>query len=299
MNIHPASRKSIRPLICFYAESGCGKTFSALLLARGFAGPAGKIVMADSEAGRGELYADVIAGGYDVLSIEEPFSPAKYADAICQIEDAGAAVGIIDSGSHEWEGVGGVLDLAGGNEEKSGKPGLHNWRKPKMEHALFIQKLLRAKIPLIVCLRAKFKSRQTKDSNGKTVIVKDDHVTPIQSEEFIFECTAHAEILPDHSIRLTKCSHPTLGECFPKTGPITEDTGRKIAVWCMGAKLKTKHDHPAKVETWKLLSPRHGGDVSKFRQFLVDETILDPELPLAEVPDSMWPKILEKAKARV
>lgn len=237
--IQAATRQGVKPLIVPYSESGCGKTYSSLLLARGLAGPKGKIVVADSESRRASLYADVLAGGFETFDLGEPFSPARYIDAIDTIESSGAACGIIDSGSHEWEGPGGVLDMAGSNEHKSGKAGLHNWRLPKLEHAKFVQRLLRTKIPFVICLRAKYKSRQGKDSNGKTVIVRDDHLSPIQAEDFIFEATAHFEIRPDHSINLTKCSHPALRNCFPTQGPIKIEHGAMLAAWCNGTSAAT------------------------------------------------------------
>lgn len=235
--IKPATRQGIKPLIAAYSESGCGKTFSSLLLARGLAGPKGKIVMADSESGRGSLYADIPEiGGYQTFDLAAPFTPARYVEAVDAIEAAGADVGIIDSGSHEWEGIGGVLDMAGDIEEKSGKTGLHCWKQPKFEHAKFVQRLLRTKIPFVVCLRAKYKSRQKKE-NGKTVIIKDEMTSPIQAEDFIFEATCHFEILPNHSIIVTKCSHPALRDCFPKdkTTPINIETGQMLAKWCSNA----------------------------------------------------------------
>ena len=229
--LKPATRIGVAPLIMLYSESGHGKTYSSLLLARGMAGPTGKVVMIDTEAGRGQLYADMIPGGYLVIDLDPPFSPARYYDAMKAVEAAGAAVGIIDSGSHEWEGEGGVLDAAAENEQKAGKPGLNVWKAPKMAHGLWVRGLLRSRIPWVVCLRAKYKSRQSKNEQGKTVIVKDDHLTPIQHEEFIFEATVHAEILADHSLRLTKWSHPSLKTCFP-AGPITIETGETLARWC-------------------------------------------------------------------
>ena len=233
--IKPATRTGVKPLIVLYSESGCGKTYSALLLARGISGPGGKIVMGDSESGRGSLYADIPEiGGYQTFDLAAPFSPARYVEAVDAIEQAGAAIGILDSGSHEWEGIGGVLDMAGEIEEKSGKTGLHCWKAPKFEHAKFVQRLLRTKIPFIVCLRAKYKSRQKKDDRGKTVIIKDETTSPIQAEDFIFEATCHAEILPNHSIILTKCSHPSLRNCFPadRSEPIGSKHGEALAKWC-------------------------------------------------------------------
>jgi hypothetical protein len=73
---------------------------------------------------------------------------------------------------------------------------------------------------------------------GRSVIVKDEVTTPIQSEAFIYEMTAHAEIRADHSIRMTKCSHPELRGCFPQDvvgGPLTIAHGEAVARWCVGS----------------------------------------------------------------
>ena len=78
----PAKRSEAKPLIGLYSESGCGKTLSALYLARGFAGPTGRIGMVETEAGRGEAYADTLPGSYDVLSLRDDFSPTNYGEAI-------------------------------------------------------------------------------------------------------------------------------------------------------------------------------------------------------------------------
>ena len=51
----PATRSEAKPLIGLYAESGAGKTYSALLLARGFVGPSGKIAMIQMKASAEDL----------------------------------------------------------------------------------------------------------------------------------------------------------------------------------------------------------------------------------------------------
>lgn len=232
MQIKPATRQGVIPLISAYSESGCGKTYSSLLLARGLAGPTGRIVMVDTESRRGSLYADVLPGGYDVLDLDAPFTPARYIEALEAAFAAKPACVVIDSMSHEHEGIGGVLDMAAENEARSGRSGLHNWKQPKFEHAKLVQFILRSPVPLICCIRAKYKTRQKKDDKGKTVIVKDEVTSPIQAEDFIFESTCHFEILPDHSINLTKCSHPSLRECFPEKGPIAIKHGELLSQWC-------------------------------------------------------------------
>jgi hypothetical protein len=293
LEIKKATRVGVRPLIGFYSESGCGKTYSALLLARGFAGKDGKIVMIDSESGRGSLYADVLPGGYDTIDLSPPFSPARYIEAITAVEASKPAIGIIDSASHEWENSGGILDMAAQIEEKSGKPGLHCWRLPKMEHAKFMLRLLQSPIPWIVCLRAKYKSRQTK-VDGKTAIVKDEATSPIAAEDFIFELTAHMEILQSHNVIVTKCSHPELRKCFPENSkePISIVHGELLAKWCSNPGAAPSQTKTTKVATettrnWMLqqLKPIH----VKMQQYAIDKGLIMPNegldsWPLSKVP---------------
>src|SRR5690242_16211194 len=94
--IKPATRAAVKPLVGLFSESGCGKTYSSLLLARGLVGPTGKIVLIDSESRRGSLYADVLPGGYEVLDLEPPFSPARYSQALDAAEKSGAGIVVID-----------------------------------------------------------------------------------------------------------------------------------------------------------------------------------------------------------
>ena len=307
--IKQATRRGISPLIVAYSESGCGKTYSALLLARGLAGPKGKIVVADSESGRASLYADVLPGGFETFELAAPFSPARYVEAVDSIEASGAAVGIIDSGSHEWENIGGVLDMAAENEQRSGKPGLHCWKTPKFEHQKFIQRLLRTKIPLIICLRAKYKSRQTKNEQGKTVILKDETTSPIQAEDFIFEATCHFEILQNHSIILTKCSHPSLRDCFPKdkTTPITIQHGELLAGWCASAG-GSPAPKPAATPTIGTASQRDkmfaelakaGFSEAALKTYAEQKGLLMPIDPLGEWPLSRVPKTLGELKTLI
>lgn len=238
-SFRPAQRTDSKPLIGLYGQSGCGKTYSALLLARGLVGPKGKIAMIDTESGRGSLYADVIPGGYDTLDLGEPFSPDRYIGAMDAALKHGADIVIFDSGSHEWEGIGGVIDMAGEIEQRTGKPGLHCWKEPKLKHQRFMLKLLQAPIPVICCLRAKFKSRQGRNpKTGKTEIVKDEHTTPVQAEDFIYEMMVHAEILQDHTLRVTKCSHPDLVNVFEDGQKISIKTGEALAEWAKGGEKR-------------------------------------------------------------
>ncbi len=106
--------------------------------------------------------------------------------------------------------------------------------------------------------------------------MKDDVPSPIQSEEFIFEATAHALLLPDHTIRLTKCSHPALRECFPQDEkePLSVKHGEAIARWCANGTTSAPQRpaksalDTAKAELWREAGPKFGNDVAKFEAWL-------------------------------
>lgn len=236
-SFRPAKRSEAKPLIGLYAESGCGKTYSALLLARGFVGPNGRVGMIETEAGRGEAYADMIEGGYDVLPIRDNFSPENYGLAITAAEKAGLDALIIDSSSHEWEGAGGVLSMAAENQA-GGKKGPLVWQKPKMDHQRhFMLRLLATPIPLvIVCMRAKYPMKELPNpKTGKKEWVRSDTVEPKQADDILYEMFLHGWIDHEHRLHVTKYTRPDLAQVVRDGEPITIETGKRLAEWARGS----------------------------------------------------------------
>ncbi|MCJ2135619.1 AAA family ATPase [Methylobacterium sp. J-026] len=131
-----------------------GKTYSALRLARGIAGPEGKIAVLDTEGGRTlHLKRDF---AFDASVMEAPFRPERFAEAAEAAERAGYAALVIDSFSMEWVGLGGVLDWQaeehrklGGQDSKKGQ----SWVKPKMAHKAMVYALLQRRIPIVFSIR--------------------------------------------------------------------------------------------------------------------------------------------------
>ena len=111
MQLQLANRQRVKIRMALQGPSGSGKTFSSLLLAFGLCGDWSKIAVIDSENHSSSLYADL--GGYKVLNLEAPFTPERYVEAIKACELASMEVIIIDSISHEWEGIGGILETHG------------------------------------------------------------------------------------------------------------------------------------------------------------------------------------------
>src|SRR5581483_2781739 len=97
-----AVRSQVSLLIALAGASGSGKTFSALRLAKGMA-PTGKIAFIDTEARRGLHYADQFE--FMHTDMRPPFRPSRFIEAIHAAEATGAEVVIIDSFSHEYDGI--------------------------------------------------------------------------------------------------------------------------------------------------------------------------------------------------
>jgi hypothetical protein len=227
----PATRSEAKPLIGLYAESGCGKTWSALLLARGFAGPEGRIGMIETEGGRGEAYVGrAPVGDYLVRPIRQVFSPQEYGKAISDAEEAKLDALIIDSASHEWEGAGGVLAMAAANDS-AGKKGVLVWQQPKIDHQRhFMLRLMQTPIPLvIVCMRAKYPMEQ----KGAQWI-RSTKLDPKQADDILFEMFVHGWIDAEHNFRPTKYTLPELATAIEEGKPITIDSGRRLAEWARG-----------------------------------------------------------------
>lgn len=228
MKIERAVREKTFTLTSIAGPSGSGKTYSAILYARGLVGPTGKIGFIDTENKRSRFYADV-AGGFDVIDLDPPFTSQRYIEAIKAFEDAGYKAIIIDSISHEWEGSGGVLEQADAIEQATKRAGLHCWAKPKAAHKKLMNELLQTRAHLIFCCRVKEKVVQAK-VNGKTEIVNEGFVV-VQEKAFIYEMTV--------SMMLAEGSHiPTIQKCpgdlefaFPVDKTLTSDVGATVAKW--------------------------------------------------------------------
>lgn len=188
LNIRQAERAGARLVVGIAGISGSGKTYTALQLAWGLAkGDASKVGLLDTENRRGSLYADILKDSRDgkvhkflIGDLDAPFSPQRYIDAILEFQAAGVEVLVIDSVSHEWNGLGGVLSIVDGFEKS-----ITGWKKAKPEHKRFMNTLLQCDMHIIVCIRASNKTDWKDPKNPKAL-----GILPVQQEEFMFEMTA-------------------------------------------------------------------------------------------------------------
>ncbi len=235
-----AKRENFGLLIALSGMSGEGKTYSALKLARGIAGANGKVGVIDTENGRSKIYANDIEGGFLVAPFEPPYSSEKFIAAINEAEKAGIDVLVIDSISHEWEGIGGVVDKAD-NATKIDEKGqtvsdysLNKWKAPKRVHQSLIDKLLSAKMHIVVTLRAKYKTTQARcPKTRKTIITTSDEALPIQDKGFIYDTSLHLYMTDQGRYELKKTLHQDLIKLFDGK-PLNYHHGQALADFASG-----------------------------------------------------------------
>jgi hypothetical protein len=222
MELRNAERRQAKIKMGLQAPSGAGKTYSALLLAYGLINDWSKIAVIDTENHSADLYAHL--GNYQVLALEQPFSPERYIQAIEVCEKAGMEVIIIDSISHEWESTGGILDIHGAMMGNS----FTNWAKVTPRHNGFVQKILQSGCHIIATIRSK-QDYVLSEKNGKMVPEKIG-LKGVTREGLDYEFTIVLELDLKHQATATKDRTQLFMD--KPSFVITPDTGKMIKQWC-------------------------------------------------------------------
>lgn len=223
MKLHKAQRSQVKLRIGMSGPSGFGKTYSALLLAYGITNDWNKIAIIDTENKSASLYSHL--GEFNVLSLEEPFSPERYIEAISLCEQSEIELIIIDSISHEWQGKGGCLEI---HEQLGGR--FNDWAKVTPRHNSFIDAIVQSKCHIITTTRRKVDYSLDQDSNGKTKVMKLG-TKEITREGFEYELTVNFELLNDK--HLVSASKDRTGLFMGKPEfIINSNTGKKLITWC-------------------------------------------------------------------
>lgn len=249
MQLRKATRQQSKIRLGLSATSGAGKTYSAIIIALGLCGDLNKVAVIDTENGSADLYAHL--GPYNVITLQAPFTPEKYIQAIKSCIDAGMEVTIIDSITHEWEELLKVSGAMVGNSYA-------NWSKITPRHDAFIQAILQSPMHMITTVRRKQDYEMGKDSNGKGTVTKLG-MKEITRDGFEYEVTANLELDTAHFATASK-DRTGLFVNSPAFVPSVE-TGKLLRAWCeSGAtpiELPKQPEQAAIVDTRETLTPGH------------------------------------------
>lgn len=246
------AKRSSQPLrIGLAGPSGGGKTLSALRLARGVQEVAGgDIYVIDTETGRAKHYSDDFR--FTHVAFEAPYGSLDYAAAIDGCVARGARIIIVDSMSHEHEGVGGYLEfhdreverLVGAWRSNAMKVQIPAWAEPAKLRRRLIDTIVHTEASFIFCFRAKEK---LKIKTGKDPI--ELGWMPIAGVEFVYELQACA-LLPPNARGVPEWKPEMPGErqmvklpyyfepIFAERRALDEAHGRALAEWARGGAAK-------------------------------------------------------------
>lgn len=228
-----------------------GKTFSALRLARGIAGPGGKIAVIDTEGGRTLHLKEHF--DFDAMLMEPPFRPHLFAEAAKAAEDAKYDACLFDSFSMEWVGIGGVLDwqeeelqatverAKSRNDQRSEyaireAAKMAAWIKPKGEHKAMVYSLLQRRIPVIFAIRGEETVKPGEKRGDKPATI----FKSICSSTFPFEVTVSFRLdserkgcidLSDPKSWKMEEAHQAI---FRDGDQLSEEHGAAFARWARG-----------------------------------------------------------------
>lgn len=221
--LRKATRQKAKIRLGLSAVSGGGKTYSALIIAKGIAGDWNKVAIIDTENGSADLYSHL--GDYNVLSLAAPFTPENYIKAIKDCENADMEVIIIDSITHEWDGKGGILEISNNMVGNS----YTNWASLTPRHQAFIDAILQSKCHIITTVRRKQDYELTTNDKGKLTPVKIG-LKEVTREGFEYELTINFELDIKHNVTASK-DRTGLFMGKPQFVP-SEETGAIIKEWC-------------------------------------------------------------------
>jgi hypothetical protein len=248
-----AVRSSVPLLVGISSPSGGGKTYSALRLATGMQSVlGGEIAMLDTEKRRGLHYADLFK--FKHVDFEAPFGSQDYLAGIQHCHAAGAKIIIVDSLSHEHDGIGGLLEsheaeldrLAGSDYKKREAMKFLAWQKPKAARRALINAIVQTDVHFVFTFRAKKTIKPIK-RDGKTEF-EEQGFMPICGDEFPFECTVNI-LLPPASDGVPEWISEYAGEklmmklpmqfrdLFTERKQLDESIGKALAAWAQGGEV--------------------------------------------------------------
>lgn len=295
-------REGVGAVIGIAGATGAGKTLTALRMARGLASLPGedlndpdtleiidgRIAFADSERKRA-LHYQVAAGEkpqpfrrghaacfrFAHAELNAPYTPMAYKALIAEADEAGFAVIIVDSASHEWEGEGGCHEMhdedqlkafteakrraesRGGlpswwnDSEQMDKQNIGAWRRPKMEHKKYVNRLLQCQAHVIVCMRAEDKLRietvKEEGRNGKEYtktkittpadMKPGERWSPVCEKRFPYELLTSFVVTPDKpGVPIVLKMHEDHRAFIHEDAPLDERFGQAVAAWARGQK---------------------------------------------------------------
>jgi hypothetical protein len=217
----PATREQAKARIALAGPSGSGKTFTALSLGKVLGD---RMAVIDTEHGSASKYA-VGADGqgfvFDALNLTN-FSPQNLVAALAAAGQARYPVVIVDSLSHFWSGVGGMLEQADNAARKYGGNSFAGWKDARPMERQLVEALLAYPGHVIVTMRSKTEYVIEENERGRKTPRKIG-MKPEQRDGIEYEFDVVGDLDVDNTLMITKT------RCSALAGGVIRQPGEQLA----------------------------------------------------------------------
>ncbi|MEO7327297.1 MAG: AAA family ATPase [Minicystis sp.] len=232
---HEAERSNILLRAAFCGPSGSGKTKTAMLLATRMIERLGLgplyVIDAENRSALRYAWSPKSQTGYRFKHVpmpEDDYSPQTYMAALDFCEAQGAGVILIDSLSHAWNSINGVLEQVDAlkNKSRSGNAFSEGWGVMTPVQNRLIQRLNGCSVHLLFTLRAKVEWVMQENDRGKKEPVKVG-LAPVQREGMDYEPDLFFDMSVPHNdltVSKSRCERLFPGETVRRPGVDFADT---------------------------------------------------------------------------
>ena len=217
MQLQTVEKTKPKATIALQGASGSGKSYTALLLAYGLCGVYEKIAVIETDYRAAHHYS--YFGAFNTLTINAPFTPEKFIDAIELCESSGIEAIIIDNLSAEWAGIGGMQERM----EEEGPECMH-W------HQSLLQSIQNSNCHIIATLQTQEAYHLSIKGNRREV--EKIGLEPIQQQFIHYYFHTVLSLDMHHKAKPLKDRTSFFEEHSGMV--ITERTAALFARWCTG-----------------------------------------------------------------
>lgn len=218
----PATRAAAKARIALSGPSGAGKTWTALALAHGLGK---RIAVIDTERGSASKYVGENGWAFDTVA-PGSYSPDSLSQLLAAAAHEGYDVVVVDSLSHYWMGVDGMLEQA--DRLKHGSNSFSGWKEARPAERRMIDALTAFPGHVVVTMRTKTEYVIEEDARGKKVPRKVG-LKPEQREGIEYEFDVVGDLDLDNVLTVSKTRMPSLTRAvIPQPGV---DLAQQISEW--------------------------------------------------------------------
>jgi DNA polymerase III delta prime subunit len=218
----PATRTSAKARIALAGPSGSGKTWTGLALATELGD---RVAVIDTERGSASKYAGVNGWKFDTVA-PGSFAPMDLVALLSEAGQAGYDVLMLDSWSHYWMGVDGMLEQV--DRRARGGNNFSGWKEVRPDERRMIDALISYPGHVIVTLRVKTEYVIEQNERGKSVPRKVG-LKPEQREGVEYEFDLVGDMDHENTLTVSKTRIPALRQAVIKEPG--EDLAKVVADW--------------------------------------------------------------------